>query len=631
MAHPGLSSVGQPICAWSESDHKFSICVPSDVIGRLSAESWIAFKRVPRRGLEIGGILLGRTDTRDDITTFWIDGFQQVESEHRSGPSYVLSESDFSRLQDVIKTHKSVCLGIYRSQTRAERLELQESDSKLFGRCFETGPALFLMLGPIPGIAAFFAQADGSLKCIHQFALPSSRMSIMAGASATVSRTEPPRALALQEANSLDKPTEPVGESTHSKSPEQPQVLAVPEARSLHKSTEPVVKSAKPISLGVGSPKPVAPKLVWPTSAALSRAVTGKASWILAAMAAMFILAAAASLTWKAPRPLLAALDRKPPEFLHLTVERAGSSLRLLWDQNSSTVHAATRAVLHIDDGNVHADWDLGPSQLSAGNMTYEPKSQDVTFRMDVYSTQPNASGVVQVVNLPSPAALPRIVPSAPERKPSAPRAIAVPTPAHTSIERAPIVQVSNQRTTVMSPVLPTATIPASPPPPAAPDSREPTESAVIDRPSTSSRRSPIAEAPVLRPAPAAQRDPSITMMADPVSESRLTRVIGKVPLLRRLRKHEGTIPPVPSYQAQPTLRPLDRQSLLHPASVAVRVYVAESGAVKRAEVLEYGDPPNWSLANASLAAARKWTFQPARLDDMAVSSEVILHFRFTP
>src|SRR5712671_6267538 len=105
MAHPALSSVGQPMCAWTASDHKFAIHVPPDVISRLGAESWIAFKRVPRRGLEIGGILLGRAETRDDITTFWIDGFQQVESEHRSGPSYVLSESDFVHLQEAIKKH----------------------------------------------------------------------------------------------------------------------------------------------------------------------------------------------------------------------------------------------------------------------------------------------------------------------------------------------------------------------------------------------------------------------------------------------------------------------------------------------------------------------------------------------
>jgi len=565
------------MCAWSESERKFAIHVPPDVIRRLGAECWIGFKRVPRRGLEIGGILLGRTETGDDITTFWIDGFEQVESEHRSGPSYVLSESDFSHLQEAIKKNKSASLGIFRSQTRSEQLTLQAPDVNLFGRCFETGSAVFLMLGPVPGIAAFFAQADGSLKCIHQFALPSSRMSTMAGKTAPVSQPEQPRVLALTEAQPCDPPVE------HDEKPtEEPAILVVPKA-------------------------------------AVSKTVVNKASWMVAAVAAALVLAASASMTLKAPKPLLAAPDRKPPEYLHLTVERAGSALRLLWDQNSSTVHAAARAVLHIEDGNAQTDRDLGPSQLSAGSITYEPKSPDVTFRMDVYSTQPNASGLVQVMNLPAQAVIPRNPAVDPEYKRAATPAPATPAPATPAPAQIPIAQAQVEITKVVNPVAPAASIAvASPIPPAAPSLVERAEAATVVRPSAAQPST-------------SQHDPSIAMVAEPVSDSRLVRVIGKVPLLRRLRKQEQTTAAVPLYQAQPTLRTLDMQGLFQPASVAVKVYVAESGAVKRAEIVEYGDPPNWSLANASLAAARKWTFHPARLDDMAVSSEVVLHFRFNP
>ena len=603
------------MCAWIEADHKFAIHVSPEVISRIGAESWIAFKRVPRRGLEIGGLLLGRTETHDDVTTFWIDGFQQVESEHRSGPSYVLSESDFSHLQEAIKKNRSAGLGIYRSQTRAEQLVLQEPDVKLFERCFETRPSLFLMLGPVAGVAAFFARADGNLKCIHQFALPSSRMSMMAGKIAPVSQPEQPRVLALREA----QPSGPLLE--HAEKPIE----------------KPIEKPAVPISVGVVAPKVVVRKTV-ALRAALSKAVAGRVRWILAAATAVLVLAASASMTLKAPKLLPAAPDRKPPEYLHLTVERAGSALRLLWDQNSSTVHAATRAVLHIEDGNAQMDRDLGPSQLSAGSITYEPKSPDVTFRMDVFSTQPNASGLVQVMNLPAQATIPQNVPAAPGHKPLAPPAVATPAvaaPAPAPVPaQIPVAQVPVQVVKVVSPVLPPASItPASPIPAASASSTERKEPPVIDRPSVPALRSPVADAPAPTPTPAraAQRDPSIAMVAEPISDSRLVRVIGKVPLLRRLKKQEKMTAAVPVYQAQPTLRPLDKQGLLQPASVAVKVYVAESGAVKRAEVLEFGDPPNWSLANASLAAAQKWTFHPARLDDMAVSSEVILHFRFNP
>ena len=52
---------------------------------------------------------------------------------------------------------------------------------------------------------------------------------------------------------------------------------------------------------------------------------------------------------------------------------------------------------------------------------------------------------------------------------------------------------------------------------------------------------------------------------------------------------------------------------------------------VDSAEVIEFSDPFNGALVNSALAAAVRWTFEPARADHLAVSSRVILHFRFAP
>src|ERR1700676_3223944 len=179
MAQVALPSVVQPICAWTEASRKFEIYLRPDVLGRLGTESWIAFKRVPRRGLEVGGILLGRTDSRDEITTYWIEGFAPVESEHRSGPSYVLSESDFGHLHEALTKHGTKSIGFYRSQTRSDQLELQQPDVELFERCFDARDAVFLMLGPVPGTAAFFARSNGKLQRIHEFPVASSLSSIL--------------------------------------------------------------------------------------------------------------------------------------------------------------------------------------------------------------------------------------------------------------------------------------------------------------------------------------------------------------------------------------------------------------------------------------------------------------------
>jgi len=110
-----------------------------------------------------------------------------------------------------------------------------------------------------------------------------------------------------------------------------------------------------------------------------------------------------------------------------------------------------------------------------------------------------------------------------------------------------------------------------------------------------------------------------------------LGHLVGKIPVLRRLKKPVKIAAPVPVYQAKPTIRMPDTAKLTRPVTIDVKVNVGESGAVDRAEVVEYGDPPNFTLANAALAAARQWTFEMPRVEDGAISSELILHFYFSP
>jgi hypothetical protein len=92
----------------------------------------------------------------------------------------------------------------------------------------------------------------------------------------------------------------------------------------------------------------------------------------------------------------------------------------------------------------------------------------------------------------------------------------------------------------------------------------------------------------------------------------------------------DETVAPIPINQALPILKaPL--VSLLRPVSIGIKIDVNESGAVTFAEVADYGEPPNFTLVNASLAAAERWTFLPARLKEAAVASQAILYFNFGP
>jgi hypothetical protein len=622
------SSAGQPICIWSQASRNFEIHIEPEVIGRLGTESLVAFKRVPRRGLEIGGILLGRTEIGEDTTTFLIEGFQPIESEHRSGPSYVLSDSDFAALQTALTKNGTACLGVYRSQTRSDQLAIQNSDIELFERCFGPGDALFLMLAPLPGTGGFFYRADGKLRCVYEFALVSSLSSVTTrpGHTSSQMRIRPqssPTTLVLSNAKHLDAQD---AENALSLSGE----LSEPSSQVVPLSSE----------FGAGN-----------ITSKSGHSVGQNSGWKIG----MFVLAVITLLVLTAGvfsdsfRHVLSP-DRRGPQFLHLTVQREGPSLRLLWDRNSSTLRSASRAVLHIRDGDHQSDRDLTPSELSGGVLTYEPKSSEVTFRLEAYSTEPNAIGSIQVMFPESP------IPQAPAPLP-APVAEATveakPSPPTASVPVKTARPMKPSRFAIENKIGDQIQLPRLTPSGGAEigllATREPSGSGNLDN---SQRPSPIADRPNLSepdPKPSVResdalqsvRSPSVQepsasppdrkyavrVSAEPLEGSWLGHFIGKVPILRRLRKDAKSVAPSPVYQAQPVPKVPDGEKLVRPLTIDVKVYVGESGTVTHAEVVEYGAPPNWALANASLTAARQWTFEPARVDDIGVSSEVLLHF----
>jgi hypothetical protein len=342
---------------------------------------------------------------------------------------------------------------------------------------------------------------------------------------------------------------------------------------------------------------------------------------------------------------------RSALEFIQLGVDREGSLLRVHWDRNLPTLRDATRAVLHVQDGEIQTDRILTAYDLSTGSADYEPRNTELAFRLDVYSASPRATGQVQVMNLPAQSEIPaarateaRVMPPP---QTSRTQQIAVTPLTH----REPVVagtiakpEVTNETSRsvakaddntkpdvaiVIPPVAKAESkLPDTPDLPA----RRVSDTSSVSRVGPAIERTPVPDIPALAPkAAVSDGSPSVIVLAEPVSGSKLSHVVGKVPLLRRLQSHEGVAAPVPVYQAQPKLKLAPQQRVTAPLQVDVKVDVADSGNVSSAEIVEYGEPPNFSLANAALAAARQWTFKPARTEDLPVPSQVILHFRFEP
>jgi len=623
-------SATQPFCVWTQASGNFAIQIPPDVIGSLGTESLVAFKRVPRRGLETGGILLGRTEFLGDTTTFWIEGFAPIESEHRFGPSYLLSDSDFVHLKAELTRNGTASLGIYRSQTRSEQLAIQDADVALFEKCFGVSNSLFLMLAPLPRTGAFYFREDGNFKCVYQFTVVSSLSSVAAQgrtSSLHANLHAPPSGgtqgvpanIARPSVNQTDAPVVASQRSDRKPPPEAPSAAngSIP-SQNAHARW-----SLAAYGLWMTAIRLWAIKL-WGDSSGRSSGVKSR-NWVLAAFTMAVLTVSLLSYTF---RRSLAPYHRAP-NYLYLTVERAGPALRLLWDGNSSAVHGATRAVLHIQDGDQQSDRELAPSELLAGQFTYQPQHSAVTFRLNVYAGEPNAIGLVQVMFPPSLIAPAPSIPPIPQpvrdRRPSAqppvkpiPRAKKAPT-----AQSSPTAQTNATRDQNI------AQLPVVRSPDAAKISplvaREPAPASVEASPWHSLN---AAKDDISPPG----RELTVRASTTPVRGSRWGGLFGKIPLVGRLRKQPKVVEAAPINQPRPIVRMPGDQQLIAPVAVGVKVYVDESGVVNDAEVVEYRDDPlSSTLVNAALGAARNWTFAPPQVDDVPVASQLIIHFYFSP
>jgi hypothetical protein len=177
--------------------------------------------------------------------------------------------------------------------------------------------------------------------------------------------------------------------------------------------------------------------------------------------------------------------SRAIPEKIGLHADAEDGGLRVGWDRASRPIRDADRAVLYIEDGLLRSHVNLTGRQLDGSTVLYWPETDRVSFRLDVYRGSLSSSDSA-ACELPRDAIR--------HRPQGAERAI---------VEQArpsPFELVRPEIVTTQT--LPPPVLPASEPPEA------------------------------LDPAP---QPGSVT---EQPSESRLDRMISKIPLLRRLEKH---------------------------------------------------------------------------------------------
>lgn len=162
---------------WTMPDSGAVFTMDAGMIQKLRSYVLEGFHILPKRGAEMGGILLGRVLSESPLS-IEITGFEPVPCEYRYGPSYILSDTDRVKLElalanspalpppgDTESRSSSVVVGCFRSCTGRE-LALDAADQQLMRKYFPDPRHAILSIRPISIFeceAWFFSRINGVL------------------------------------------------------------------------------------------------------------------------------------------------------------------------------------------------------------------------------------------------------------------------------------------------------------------------------------------------------------------------------------------------------------------------------------------------------------------------------------
>ncbi len=142
LVSPPFPVEGTPqgsVCRWTSPDQKHRIIIPAALLKELVHSAIQGFVAVPRRGLEVGGLLFGRVRKEGSTTVYEIASRQVIPCDHTWGPSYSFGEGDHERFRQTLsflaEESPVPVIGFYRSYTGREAM-LDDGDQELLRRAF---------------------------------------------------------------------------------------------------------------------------------------------------------------------------------------------------------------------------------------------------------------------------------------------------------------------------------------------------------------------------------------------------------------------------------------------------------------------------------------------------------------
>ncbi|HYL73386.1 MAG TPA: hypothetical protein VEU96_04235 [Bryobacteraceae bacterium] len=338
---------------WEVAGKPVSIRISLDVVDRLQQDVMRGFGAVPKRGAEIGGVLLGAANGGGSIS---VEEYELIPIEYKRGPSYLLSDEDVGAFEAALndlrqKSRKDLHpIGYFRSHTR-DGVGLGDEDRELLSRYFPEPETIVLLIRPFgtkPSIAGFYFKEDGQFPSgAPLLEFPFRRKDLLPEEEPRISELEP--------------------------EPEQPAQQA---------RRWPIQNPAPQPALEIEEvPAPVEAAEYIPVDVEIkSKARRG---WFWMPLSFIFLLLGLL-LGFQAALTVRQS-GRTDPYNVTLTVTKSGSDLQVTWDRQALAIRTALKGVLTIEDGNYSKPTNLGASELRSGSVViYKPLTDHVRFRLDL-------------------------------------------------------------------------------------------------------------------------------------------------------------------------------------------------------------------------------------------------------
>jgi TonB family protein len=427
---------------WESAVDGRRVLLDESVVRDLRLLAIEGFTALRRRGLEIGGLLVGKSDSGE----LRVEDFEQVPCEHRYGPSYALSDTDRENLATLLAQPQrpgTRVVGFFRSFTARDPL-IEEADEAFVSAHFPECDFVFLMLQPysaercLAGIRFF---RDGVLQPASDeppFAFEPNRMPVMqlviqesaaqpeeSAAQPEESASQPeqfatqPEEAAPQPEQSAAQPEEaaPLLEQSAAP-PEEPgpqleQPAAQPEAVRL--PPRPILPPARRTRTETSPVQPVELR-GWSAQPAPTRSAV-----LVPGMVCLAALLGALGVYELNPGGRNKPPASTPPAFaeLKLDARESGGKVLVSWDAAAARSLSASHGALTIADGDAQQEIELNQPQIASGQYTYAAAHPGVGIRLTLSSEgRTVASEAV------------RLTPVAREAPPAAAASPAAPSPA---------------------------------------------------------------------------------------------------------------------------------------------------------------------------------------------------------